>query len=263
MRILATNDDGIYANGLWHLARALKDIGEVTIAAPDREQSAVGTSVTLHHPLRARQIKSLARGVKCYSVEGTPADSVILALKVLLNDSVDLLVSGINEGSNLGSDVLISGTVGAALQGYLQGIPSVALSVGGLGKVHLDAAARLAAVIAKRVKATALPKDTFLNINLPNLPLSKIKGIEITHLGERSYGDIIEEGHDGKRTYYWIVRDKPIWEPTEGTDIWALIHDKISITPLKINLTSHKALPALEQLSSAIFQELGSPQRHE
>jgi len=258
LRILVTNDDGIYANGLWHLARALKEIGQVTIVAPDREQSAVGTSVTLHHPLRARQIKPLARGVNCYSVEGTPADSVILALKVLLSDRVDLVVSGINEGSNLGNDVLISGTVGAALQGYLQGIPSIALSVGGLRKVHFDAATKLAAVIARMVKTNALPRDTFLNINLPNLPLSQIKGVEITHLGERSYGDIIEEGHDGKRTYYWIVRGKPTWEPTEGSDIQALINGKISITPLHVNLTSHSALPVLEQLSTAIFQELGS-----
>jgi len=258
LRILVTNDDGVYARGLWHLVRALKEIGQVTIAAPDREQSAVGTSVTLHHPLRARQIKPLARGVNCYSVEGTPADSVILALKVLLNDRVDLVVSGINEGSNLGNDVLISGTVGAALQGYLQGIPSIALSVGGLGKVHFGAAARLAAVIAGIIKANALPKETFLNINLPNLPLGRIKGVEITHLGERSYGDIIEEGHDGRRTYYWIVRGKPIWEPTEGTDIWALLNSRVSITPLHINLTSHSAFPPLEQLSNAIFQELGS-----
>lgn len=258
MRILVTNDDGIYASGIWHLARALKDIGQVTIVAPDREQSAVGTSVTLHHPLRARQIKPLARGVTCYSVEGTPADSVILALRVLLNDRVDLVVSGINEGSNLGNDVLISGTVGAALQGYLQGIPSVALSVGGLGKVHFNVAARLAAVIARMVKANALPRETFLNINLPNLSLGRIKGVEITHLGERSYGDIIEEGHDGKRKYYWIVRGKPAWEPTEGTDIHAFINNKISITPLHIDLTSHSAFPILEQLSGAILKELGS-----
>jgi 5'-nucleotidase len=128
-----------------------------------------------------------------------------------------------------------------------------------LGKVHFDAAAKLAAVVASMVKTNALSREAFLNINLPNVPLGQIKGVEITHLGEKSYGDIIEEGHDGKRTYYWIVRARPAWEPTEGTDIWALINGKISITPLHVNLTSHSALPALEQLSSAIFQELGSP----
>ena len=114
-------------------------------------------------------------------------------------------------------------------------------------------------LIAGIIKTNALPRETFLNINLPNLPLGRIKGVEITHLGERSYGDIIEEGHDGRRTYYWIVRDKPAWEPTEGTDIWALINGKVSITPLHINLTSHSAFPPLEELSNAIFQELGSP----
>ncbi|MCK4722624.1 MAG: 5'/3'-nucleotidase SurE, partial [Dehalococcoidia bacterium] len=118
MRILATNDDGINADGLWHLVEALSEVGDVVVVAPDRDQSGVGTSVSLHQPVRVRGIRSPVRGVRCYAVEGTPADSVILALGVLLDDQIDLVVSGINEGANLGSDVLISGTVSAALQGY-------------------------------------------------------------------------------------------------------------------------------------------------
>ena len=257
MRILVTNDDGVYAMGLWTLVRALSEVGEVVVVAPDREQSAVGTSVTLHQPLRAREIKPLVEGIKSYCVEGTPADSVILALKRLIDDKVDLVASGINEGSNLGNDVLISGTVGAALQGYLNGIPSIALSVAALEDIHLDAAARLAVVMARIIEANALPREILLNINLPNLPLSQIQGVEITQLGRRSYGDVIEEGHDGKRKYYWIVRGKPEWEPEEGTDIWALLNDRISITPLHSNLTSTSALSALRGLSEAIFQDLG------
>ena len=256
LRILVTNDDGIYARGLWTLVAALKEAGQVVVVAPDREQSAVGSSVTLHQPLRAREIDPPVSGVKSYSVEGTPADSVILALKNLVDSEIDLVVSGINEGANLGDDVLISGTVGAALQGYLNSIPSIAVSVGALEDVHFDPAARLAVVLARLVAKGALPKRMLLNVNLPNLPLSQIKGIELTHLGRRSYGDMIQEGHDGKRKYYWIVRGKPEWKPEEGTDIWAVLNDKISITPLHAVATSSRVLSILKELSPTILREL-------
>lgn len=259
MRILVTNDDGIYARGLWDLVKALTEVGEVVVVAPDREQSAVGTSVTLHQPLRARKIKPLIRGVESYCVEGTPADSVILALGSLIQGKVELLFSGINEGANLGDDVLISGTVGGALQGYLNGIPSIALSVGALKDVHFEAATRLAVTIARMMRNHALPREMLLNINLPNLPLDKIKGVEVTHLGRRSYSDVIKEGHDGKREYYWIVRGKQEWDPVEGTDIWAVLNDKISITPLHGDLTNTSRLDSLRGLSQVIFQELTSP----
>ena len=256
LRILVTNDDGVYARGLWTLVAALKEADEVVVVAPDREQSAVGSSVTLHQPLRAREISPPVSGVQSYSVEGTPADCVILALRNLIESQIDLVVSGINEGANLGDDVLISGTVGAALLGYLNGIPSIALSVGALQDVHFDAAARLAVVLVRLIAKGALPREMLLNINLPNLPLSQIKGIEITQLGRRSYGDMIKEGHDGKRKYYWIVRQQPEWQPEEGTDIWAVLKDKISITPLHRDLTSPQMLPLLKELSPTILQHL-------
>ena len=256
LRILVTNDDGIYAMGLWTLVAALQQVGEVVVVAPDREQSAVGTSVTLHHPLRAREIEPLVRGIRSYCVEGTPADCVILALGNLLNIRIDLVFCGINDGSNLGDDVLISGTVGAALQGYLKGIPSVALSVGALKDVHFDAAARLAVALARYFEKQALPKEILLNINLPNLPLDRIHGIEVTRLGRRSYSDKIEEGHDGKRKYYWIVRGKPDWQPEEGTDIWAFTNDKISITPLHSDLTSPQVFSAVQDLPQALLEGL-------
>ncbi len=265
MRILATNDDGIHADGLWYLVEALSEVGEVAVVAPDRDQSGVGTSVTLHQPVRVREIKPPVRGVKCYAIEGTPADSVILALGRLLDDKVDLMFSGINEGPNLGSDVLISGTVSAALHGYLHGIPAIALSVGALERVHFDVAARLAVVMARLIEAEALPRQMLLNINLPNLPLNQIQGVEVTQLGQTTYGNVLKERRYGKRRHFWIVRgdlereSEEVWEPEEGTDMWALLKDRISITPLHSDLTSPLAVSTLKQLSNTIFQDLGKP----
>ena len=254
LRILVTNDDGFLARGLWDLARALCEVGEVCIVAPDREQSATGSSVTLHNPLRVKEVRSPIKDVKSYLVEGTPGDCVILALGHLLDTKIDMVFSGINEGSNLGDDVLLSGTVGAALHGHLKGITSVAISVGALKDVHFKAASRLAAVLAPLI--ADLPAGTFLNINLPNLPLEQIKGIEVTRLGRRSYSDEIQPGHDGKRDYYWIVRGRPEWLPEEGTDIWAFTNNKISITPLYNEMTNLQVLSAIKDLPQALHQGL-------
>jgi 5'-nucleotidase len=256
LTILVTNDDGIHARGLWALVEALKEVDKVVVVAPDREQSAVGTSVTLHQPLRAKEIKPLVEGVKTYSVEGTPGDCVILGLGYLIEDEVSLVAAGINEGANLGDDVLISGTVAAAFQGHLNGMPSIAISVGALEDIHTEPAARLAALLARRIEAHPILKETLLNINLPNLPLDQIEGIEVTRLGRRSYRDVIQEGHDGKRTYYWIVRGKAQWQYEEGTDVWALSKHRISITPLHADLTNTLPLTSLKDLSKAILQEL-------
>ena len=256
MRILVTNDDGITARGLWALVRELRRIAEVIVVAPDRDQSGVGTAVTLHHPVRVSPVPPEVTRVEAYAVEGTPADTVILALKTLLKDSVDMVFSGINQGSNLGNDVLISGTVSAALQGYFYGLPSVAISVGSLKRVHFDVAAKFGALIAQQVAASNMPQKFLLNINLPNLPLDKITGIELTRLGERSYMDNIKAGHDGKRKYYWIVRGKPDWKEVEGTDISALGKNRISITPLHSDLSSQIHLKQLGKVCSVLFQDL-------
>lgn len=256
MRILVTNDDGITARGLWALVRELRRIAEVIVVAPDRDQSGIGTAVTLHHPVRVSPMPSEVTRVEAYAIEGTPADTVILALKTLLKDGVDMVFSGINQGSNLGNDVLISGTVSAALQGYFYGLPSVAISVGSLKRVHFDVAAKFGALIAQQVAASNMPQRFLLNINLPNLPLDKIAGIELTRLGERSYMDNIKAGHDGKRKYYWIVRGKPDWKEVEGTDISALGKNKISITPLHSDLSSDIHLESLSKVFSSLFQDL-------
>ena len=256
LKILVSNDDGVYADGLWALVKELREIATVTVVAPDRDQSGVGTSVTLRHPLRMIEIKSpLKNGVAAYSVEGTPADSVILALRLVLKDGVDLVISGINEGPNLGDDVYISGTVGAALQGFFYGIPALAFSIAAFGSLHFDVAARLAKLLVKEIADRGISQRMLLNVNLPNLPRDKLEGIEITRLGERKYADRIEPGHDGKRHYHWIMRGKSEWKLTSGTDIWALEQNKISITSLFGN-PDGSSREFLKNLAPELFRKL-------
>lgn len=231
MNILVTNDDGIYSDGIWAVARELQQVGNVTVVAPDRDQSGAGTSVTLRSPLRLHKIAAPIEDISAYRLEGTPADCVIMGLRVAVKDGVDLVVSGINEGSNLGNDVFMSGTVGSAIQGYTYGIPSMAVSISSFGNLYYGASSRITRILADAFKQQLLPKKLFLNINLPNLQEDKISGIAITSLGERSYTDRIDQGHDGKREYYWIVHAIPEWNVTPGTDIWALEQNKISIMP--------------------------------
>ena len=240
LNILVTNDDGVLADGLWALVQELKETGTITVVAPDRDQSGVGTSVTFRHPLRLNKIKSPIKGVRTFSVDGTPADSVILALKHALNEKVDVIVSGINEGPNLGNDFFISGTVGGALQGYFYDIPSIAISVGSFEDARYDVAAKIAAKLAKAFGEERLPSKILLNVNVPNLPQAQIKGLEITRLGDRRYDDGIETGHDGKRHYYWIKRGVAEWVVEPGSDIWALEQDNISITPYPVDYHSFK-----------------------
>ncbi len=260
-RFLITNDDGIYAPGIWVLAENLKQVGKVVIVAPDREQSAIGTAITLHQPLRLKEIEPLVKGVKAYSVEGTPSDSIILALQLLLRNKVDMVFSGINEGANLGDDVLLSGTVGGAMQGYLHGLPAVAISVNAWENVHFEAAAILGVILARKLLSSPpsvniAKKRILLNVNLPNLPVGGIRGIEITHLAGRSYFDLIKKGHDGKRDYYWIVRGTPLWEVEEGTDAKVVQDGRISITPIHSDLSLRENNELLYSVSSEIFREL-------
>jgi len=256
MKILVTNDDGISAQGLWALVRALKKIAEVIVVAPDRERSGIGTAVTLNRPLRVQSAKPLVPEVETYSVEGTPADCVILALTKLVKDKIDLVVSGINHGPNVGDNVLISGTVGAALQGYLQGIPTVAISVDSLDNPYLDTAAELAALLAKRIESNSLPANIFLNVNLPNLPLARIKGLEITRLASGSHTDTVEEGYGGKQKYYQFIRQKIDKVAEDKTDVRAIEHGSISITPLHTNLVNNPSPSIPDSLCSNLLQEL-------
>ena len=262
MRILITNDDGIFAPGLWTLVKKLKNFAQVVVVAPDREQSGIGTAVTLHQPLRVQRIRPIVPEVETYSVEGTPADSVILALGKLVKNKIDLVVSGINQGPNLSDDVLISGTVGAALQGYLHGFPALAISVAAVDSLYLDNAARLAALLAKKIDSNSLPTNILLNINLPNLPLVKIKGVKITRLASESHVNTVEEGFDGKQGYYWVVRQKISIDTDRKTDIWAIEQGNISITPLHTNLFNKPSFSIPDSLCSDLLQELQKPKRN-
>lgn len=256
MKILVTNDDGIAADGLWTLVRELKKVAQVVVVAPDREQSAVGTAVTLSQPLRAQRARPLVRDIEAYSVVGTPADSVILGLGKLITDKVDLVVSGINHGLNLGNDVLISGTVSGALQGYLRGFPALAVSVASENTAYVANAARVAALLAKKMGTDSLPANFLLNVNLPDLPLAEIKGVKVTRLATASHIDTVEEGHDGKRKYYWLVRKSINKDRDSTTDIWAIEQGNISITPLHIYQNGKSAPVVSDSFCSDFLKEL-------
>lgn len=255
MKILVTNDDGIFARGLWALANELKQLGQVVVVAPDREQAAIGTAVSLHQPIRVHKVEPMVAGVETYAVRGTPADCIIVALGKLITGGVDLVICGINHGANLGDDVPISGTVGAALQAYLHGLPAIAISVPRGENPPLDTGAKLAALLAKRIDLGILPPNIFLNINLPDLPLAKIREISITHLASRNYTDVVEERDDGGYPYYWFVRQKKNEATDRKTDAWAIEHGNISITPLHTNFD--KSLPSFpEGLCSDLLHQL-------
>ena len=254
MKILVTNDDGIDAPGLWALAAELCKVGEVVVFAPHREQSGMGTAITVHQSVRFGEVKSPIAGVKAYEVEGTPGDSVILALEMV--DDVAMVMSGVNRGANMGSDVLFSGTVGAALQGYLHGLPSVALSVVWAGEVRFEVAARLGGLLALRI-ASNNTESILLNVNLPNLPLHRIRGIEVSRVGEGGYEGAIKVGHDGTRDNYRIEIGQPRWNAEEGTDAHAVEQGKISITPLRGTLSTAERIPFLDASLSLLLHELG------
>jgi len=263
VNILVTNDDGVNAPGLWALAEELKRVAEVLVVAPDREQTGVGTSMTLHQPLRVKAVKSAIGGVEAYSIEGTPVDSVIVGTRILWEDKVDMVVSGINEGPNLGRDVLVSGTVGAALQAHNCGLPALALSVAAIEDIHFEVAAGLAALLARQVAAGRLPRSKLLNVNLPNLPLAEIEGIDITKLGDSGYtqGFAVNKvvgSYDTRRMYCYIIPGATELKEERGTDIWAVRQNRISITPIHNRLTSYEEPESLPGICSRLSKQLSS-----
>lgn len=258
MKILVTNDDGINAPGLWKMVGALKDLGEVIVSAPDRDQSGIGTAMTLLEVVKSRELASPPiEGIRAYAVEGTPADCVILAAETLAPGGFDIVLSGINEGSNLGLDMLTSGTVGAAFQGYFRGTHSIAMSVASLTNVQYDAAAATAAALAKAIAAQDDLPPLFLNVNLPNTTASGIKGAAITRLGPRLYLENVERGSNGRRTYYWIKHNRLVSKPVaDDTDIHAVRNNRIAITALNAVLDPDSALPDLQPLADSVITAL-------
>ena len=242
--ILLCNDDGVQSEGILALAETLKDVGTVYTVAPDRERSASSHSLTLSHPLRVEKV-----GPRTYSVDGTPTDCVNLGVNgILKGKKIDVLVSGINKGANLGDDITYSGTVSAAMEGTILGIPSIAVSVVTRSKFRFDVAAQFAVTVARKVLDQGLPDDTLLNVNVPNVPKDRISGVRMTRMGKRVYGDVIVEKRDPRgRKYYWIGGDYLSSEEVPGSDLEAIEENYISITPIHLDLTNYSALRALRK----------------
>ena len=258
MRILVTNDDGVSSPGLWSVAKALADVGEVTVVAPDRDQSGIGTARTLLAVVRVHEVESQVDGIKTFAVEGTPADCVILATESLSAQPFDLIVSGINQGANLGLDVMDSGTVGATFQAYHRKIPAIAVSVASLTNVQYEAASHTVKCLAQAISQNSFPAPLLLNVNLPNVATDKIAGVAFTRLGPKAYLENVERGNDGRRTHYWIKHNKPTnVQVTEGTDIWAIRNNYISITPLDLIFSNGDVASELSALTDEISVALG------
>lgn len=243
MLILCTNDDGYLAPGLSVLAEAARALGEVHVVAPDREQSATSHSLTMHVPLRARQV---AEGV--HSVSGTPTDCVMLAVEALLPRRPDFVLSGVNHGMNMGEDVLYSGTVSAAMEATIFGIPAVAVSYAGRDPEHLPAyLPLLERLLPQVVRREGFPAETLLNVNLPPIPPAQVKGVRVTRLGRRVFTDSLTRGVDPSgRDYFWIGGGKIEWAAHEGTDFHAVDAGYVSVTPLHLDLTNHALLSEVE-----------------
>jgi 5'-nucleotidase len=245
VRILLSNDDGYSAEGLGTLAEALKAFASVTVVAPDRNRSGASNSLTLDAPLRIRQD---APGV--IAVDGTPTDCVHLAITGLLEESPDMVVSGINAGANLGDDVLYSGTVAAAMEGRFLGFPAVAVSLvlDGSNTPHYASAARFTCDLVKRLRTHPLPADTILNVNVPDLPWDEIQGVEATRLGHRHRSEPVLKDSDPRgRPIYWVGPPGAEQDAGPGTDFSAIRCSFISVTPIQIDLTRHSALDNLSQ----------------
>ncbi len=238
MRILVTNDDGIDSPGLTVLAEALKAIGEVWVVAPDRERTAVAHAVTLHKPLRLHRLSP-----RTFSVNGTPVDCVNLALLKVMPKPPAIVVSGINKGVNLGDDVLYSGTVSAAMEGAILGIPSIAVSQEGRETFRFPVAADYAARIVRLVLEQGLPDETLLNVNVPNRALRSIKGVRVTCLSRRRFDNpIIEKLDPHGRKYFWIAGTRVSWSRSKNADHEALEEGRVSVTPIHLDCTNYAAL---------------------
>ncbi len=244
MIVLVSNDDGIRAAGIQALAAALVELGDVWVVAPDREQSAVSHALSLHRPLRVEQVDE-----RSFAVDGTPTDCIILAVNKLLPERPALVVSGINHGGNLGDDITYSGTVSAAIEGTLLGIPSIAVSLVGREGLDFAPAASFATELSRSVLDQGLPQDTFLNVNVPPLPAAELRGFAVTRQGKRRYGDAIVEKVDPRgRVYYWIGGDDLGFVHGEGSDCSAVEEGFISVSPLHLDLTNYDSLPRVSEL---------------
>jgi 5'-nucleotidase len=244
--LLLTNDDGVMAPGLLALAQRLGQVAELAIIAPEHNWSASGHSKTMHKPLRVRPTR-LADGSEALTASGSPSDCVALALLGVLERTPDLVISGINQGANVGHDLTYSGTVSAAMEAVIGGIPAIAISLDSYVDGRFEAAAAFAARLAQAVLAHGDGQARLLNVNVPALPKEELRGVQITRLGQRIYRDALVKRADPRgQLYYWIGGEPPEGIPEEGTDIGALSQGYISITPVALDLTDHAAIEALK-----------------
>ena len=245
-RILVTNDDGIYSEGIRKLAAVCRDLGEVMIVAPDREQSAASHALTLNRPLRLLEVEQNE-----WVVDGTPTDCVNLAVLKLMKESrPDLIVSGINFGPNLGDDVTYSGTISAAFEGALLNIPSIAFSTLVGKHFSFDRCAAFARELIRTALVEHRDPRVILNVNFP---VGEFKGVKVAKLGKRIYSEGVIERLDPRgRKYYWIGGEPPVWHPGEGTDFEAIQAGYVSITPLHLDLTDHESIPRLKHLEETL-----------
>jgi len=270
MRVLLTNDDGVQAEGLLVLRQVLSRSAEVTVLAPDRPRSACGHSVTLHKPLRVSHV-TMADGSPAMAATGTPTDCVMLALRTdLLPEPPDLVISGINNGPNLGWDLTYSGTVSGAMEAAISNVPAISVSsvsldvapytsdaqafLSGKAKMNYEVAAEFIADLAVKLLSNSLPKHTFLNVNVPSVPKEVLRGVQVTRQGIRRYSGMADTRTDPMgNTYYWLGGDLPedVLEP--GADVHAVANGYISVTPIQMDLTAHASLDTLRDWDFAAW----------
>jgi 5'-nucleotidase len=249
MRLLVTNDDGILAHGIECLIEAAEPLGEVTVVAPDREQSATSHSLTIHHPLRP-----VSRGERRWQVDGTPTDCVMLAIEALMPARPDFVLSGINHGHNMGEDVLYSGTVAAAMEGLALGVPAIAISFAAAGDLradvfHLNEQVKVLTPLLKHLTSLdSFPANTLFNVNLPPVPAADVRGVKLTRLGRRVYSQSVAPMKDPwGRPIYWIGGGAITWSGEQDSDFRAIEDRYISVTPLHLDLTHFGALEGAEK----------------
>lgn len=260
MKLLISNDDGIFSLGVRTLANTLAEAGyDVTVVCPDRERSATGHGLTLHDPIRAEKVESLFYpSVKAWSCSGTPSDCIKLAIGALIDSPLDLVLSGINHGSNLGTDILYSGTVSAAMEGVIEGIPSVAFSLASHTSKEFLSAALFAKTLVTQLSKQPLPEAMLLNVNVPPVKPEEIAGVRITRQGIRRYFDTFEKRVDPRgKTYYWLAGEvlEDVEQPAHlhlppdlPTDVQAIRQNYITVTPLQYNLTDTAGVRSLQKL---------------
>lgn len=257
--ILLSNDDGVHAQGLLCLKRAMKEIGDVLVVAPDRPRSSCSHAITLHKPLRVFEWRD-PDGDIVYACNGMPADCVVLGVRVLCPRKPDLVIGGINDGPNLGDDIIYSGTVAAAREAALEGCRAFAISVAGFESIRYESAIVVAQWLAKQLLKTELPPSVFLNVNVPNLPLDKIKGLKVTKRGFKHYVGQPEKRVDPQgRVYFWRGSEQPISELSPNTDVGEVANGFVSVTPLHIDTTFYDIVDKLKDweqvfLKSAIVK---------